>query len=338
MNTTGFTQVFKEVQLPEPKQSQQVWRFDMKILVTGGAGYIGSVLVPTLLAEGHSVTVLDNMMYDQTSLLECCHHQHFEVVNGDVRNESLVKSLLKDKDVIIPLAAIVGAPASKKNEYNTVSTNRDAVIMINKLRSKNQWIIFPTTNSGYGIGQDGIYCTEETPLKPISLYATTKVEAEKALLDSENVITLRLATVFGFSPRMRLDLLVNDFTYRAFHDRYIVLFEANFKRNYIHIRDVASAFLFAINNFEKMKNQPYNVGLSSANLSKMELCLKIKEQIPDFFITTSEFNKDPDQRNYIVSNEKIEKLGFKPRYSIEMGITELIKGFSIIRNNRFANI
>lgn len=309
-----------------------------KILVTGGAGYIGSILVPALLSQGHRVTVLDNMMYDQTSLLECCHNPNFEVVNGDVRDERLVNDLVKDKDFIIPLAALVGAPASNKDPHATVGINRDAVIILNKLRSKNQRIIFPTTNSGYGIGQKDIFCTEESPLKPISLYGKTKVEAEQALLQTENVITLRLATVFGFSPRMRLDLLVNDFTHKAYRERYIVLFEPHFKRNYLHIRDVASVFSFAIDNFEKMKNQAYNVGLSSANLSKMELCTKIKEQIPDFFITLSEFNKDPDQRNYIVSNEKIEKTGFRTSYSIEMGIKELIKGFSIINNNRFTNI
>jgi nucleoside-diphosphate-sugar epimerase len=260
------------------------------------------------------------------------------VVNGDVRDERLLKDLVKDKDYIIPLAALVGAPASNKDSHATVGINRDAVIMVNKLRSKNQRIIFPTTNSGYGIGQKDIFCTEETPLKPISLYGKTKVEAEQALLQSENAITLRLATVFGFSPRMRLDLLVNDFTHKAYRERYIVLFEPHFKRNYLHIRDVAAVFSFAIDNFEKMKNEPYNVGLSSANLSKMELCNKIKAQIPDFFITVSEFNKDPDQRNYIVSNEKIEKIGFRTSYTIEMGIKELIKGFSIINNNRFTNI
>lgn len=309
-----------------------------KILVTGGAGYIGSILVPTLLAGGYKVTVLDSLAFNQTSLLECCSNPDFEIVNDDVRNENTVKGLLKDKDIIIPLAAIVGAPLSKKNEYNTVSINRDAVILLNKLRSKDQRVIYPTTNSGYGIGQEGIYCTEETPLKPISLYGITKVEAERALLDSENTITLRLATVFGFSPRMRLDLLVNDFTYKAYHEKYIVLFEANFKRNFIHIRDVAAAFCFAIDHFDAMKNQPYNVGLSSANLSKLELCMKIKEQIPDFFITASEINKDPDQRNYIVSNKKIEKHGYKPVYSVDMGIRELIKGFRIIKNNRFSNV
>ena len=310
----------------------------MKVLITGGAGYIGSILVPFLLSKGHKITVIDNMSYNQTSLLECCYHDNFNVINGDVRDVQLLNTVMKDIDIIIPLAAIVGAPASIKNEYNTISINRDAVIQINKMRSKDQWIIFPTTNSGYGIGQKDIFCTEETPLNPISLYGKTKVEAEKELLQYENVITLRLATVFGFSPRMRLDLLVNDFTYRAFVDRYIILFESHFKRNYLHIRDVAKAFCFAIDNFDEMKNEPYNVGLSSANLSKMELCLKIKEQIPDLFITTSEINEDPDRRNYIVSNEKIEKHGFSCDYTIEMGIKELIKGFSIINNNKFTNL
>ncbi len=311
---------------------------NLRILVTGGAGYLGSILVPTLLQRDHDVTVLDNFMYDQTSLLECCTHPNFNIIKGDARNESTLREAIRGKDVLIPLAAIVGAPACDLDPVATTSTNRDAVALLNKIRSKNQRVVFPTTNSGYGIGQDGVYCTEETPLRPISLYGRTKVEAEKNLLDSENTITLRLATVFGFSPRMRLDLLVNDFTYRAYHDRYIVLFEAHFKRNYLHIRDVAKAFMFAIDNFEKMKGQPYNVGLSTANLSKMELCEKIRDQLPQFNIFVSEIGKDPDQRNYIVSNDKIEKLGYRPDHTIEMGIRELIKGFSIINNNKFANI
>ncbi len=310
----------------------------INVLITGGAGYLGSILVPTLLQNGYNVTVLDNFLYDQTSLLECCAHENFRVIKGDARNEKTVTEALKGQDYIIPLAAIVGAPACDLDPVGTRTTNYEAVAMINRLRSKEQRIVFPTTNSGYGIGQEGIYCTEETPLTPISLYGTTKVDAEKNLLDSGNVVTFRLATVFGFSPRMRLDLLVNDFTFRAFHDRYIVLFEAHFKRNYIHIRDVAKAFMFAITNFDVMKNQPYNVGLSTANLSKMELCEKIKEQLPSFNIFTSEIGKDPDQRNYIVSNERIEKLGYIPDHSIEMGIRELIKGYRIINNNKFANI
>lgn len=309
-----------------------------KILVTGGAGYIGSVLVPELLRSGFDVTVFDNLMFQQNTLLDCCNHPDFHFVNADVRNQARMKEAIRDKDIIIPLAALVGAPLSNKDASSTVSINRDAIIEMNKIRSKNQWVLFPTTNSGYGIGQDGIYCTEETPLNPISLYGTTKTEAETDLLQSENTITFRLATVFGCSPRMRLDLLVNDFTYRAFSQKYIVLFESHFKRNYIHIRDVTKAFLFGISHFDEMKNNAYNVGLSTANLSKMELCLEIKKQIPDFFITESEINKDPDQRNYIISNEKIERLGYRPDYSIQSGITELIKGFSILMPNKYSNV
>ena len=309
-----------------------------KVLVTGGAGYIGSILVPTLLEKGYEVTVLDTLMFGQSTLLEHCINPKFSFINGDVRDLNLLKKIVPHFDIIIPLAALVGAPLCKKDEMGSIAINRDAVININKIRSKQQRVIYPTTNSGYGIGQDGIYCTEETPLNPISLYGTTKSEAEQDLLSTDNVITFRLATVFGCSPRMRLDLLVNDFTYRAFSQRYIVLFEAHFKRNFIHIRDVAKAFVHSIENFDSMKNTMYNVGLSSANLSKMELCLEIKKQIPDFFIDESEINKDPDQRNYIVSNDKIEKTGYKPDVDIQSGISELIKGFSILTNNKYSNI
>ncbi len=309
-----------------------------KVLVTGGAGYIGSILVPTLLEKGYEVTVLDTLMFGQSTLLELCINPRFSFINGDVRDLNLLKKIVPYFDVIIPLAALVGAPLCKKDEMGTIAINRDAIININKIRSKQQRVIYPTTNSGYGIGQDGIYCTEETPLNPISLYGTTKSEAEQDLLATDNVITFRLATVFGCSPRMRLDLLVNDFSYRAFSQRYIVLFEAHFKRNFIHIRDVAKAFTHSIENFDSMKNTMYNVGLSSANLSKMELCLEIKKQIPDFFIAESEINKDPDQRNYIVSNDKIEKTGYKPDVDIQTGIAELIKGFSILTNNKYSNV
>jgi nucleoside-diphosphate-sugar epimerase len=309
-----------------------------KVLVTGGAGYIGSILVPTLLEKGYEVTVLDTLMFGQSTLLEHCINPRFSFINGDVRDLNLLKKIVPNFDIIIPLAALVGAPLCKKDEMGTIAINRDAIININKIRSKQQRIIYPTTNSGYGIGQDGIFCTEETPLNPISLYGTTKSEAEQDLLATDNVITFRLATVFGCSPRMRLDLLVNDFTYRAFSQRYIVLFEAHFKRNFIHIRDVAKAFIHSIENFDSMKNTMYNVGLSSANLSKMELCLEIKKQIPDFFIAESEINKDPDQRNYIVSNDKIEKTGYKPDVDIQSGISELIKGFSILTNNKYSNV
>lgn len=308
------------------------------VLVTGGAGYLGSILVPELLKLGHSVTVLDNFMFQQNSLLECCTYDNFDVVRGDARDEDILKTLLQKVDYVIPLAALVGAPLCSRDKIGTITTIRDAVASIVKLSSKEHRIIIPTTNSGYGVGQKGVYCTEETPLKPISLYGKAKVEAEKIVLDRGNSISFRLATVFGMSPRMRIDLLVNDFTYRAVKDRFVVLFEGHFKRNYVHIRDVARAFIHAVDNFDTMKNEPYNVGLSDANLSKSELCVKIKEQVPDFVYLESPVGEDPDKRDYIVSNEKIEKTGFKPIYSLEMGIKELIKGYRIITNSRYSNV
>ena len=308
------------------------------VLVTGGAGYLGSILVPELLKLGHRVTVLDNFMFQQNSLLECCAYENFDVVRGDARDEDILKTLLQKVDYIIPLAALVGAPLCSRDKIGTITTIRDAVASIVKLSSKEQRIIIPTTNSGYGVGQKGVYCTEETPLKPISLYGKAKVEAEKIVLDKGNSISFRVATVFGMSPRMRIDLLVNDFTYRAVKDRFVVLFEGHFKRNYVHIRDVARAFIHAVDNFDTMKNEPYNVGLSDANLSKLELCVKIKEQVPDFVYLESPVGEDPDKRDYIVSNEKIEKTGFKTIYSLEMGIKELIKGYRIITNSRYSNV
>jgi len=309
-----------------------------KILVTGGAGYLGSILVPELLKLGHEVIVLDNFMFGQNSLLDCCAYENFDVVRGDARDKGILKPLLQKAGYIIPLAALVGAPLCNRDKIGTVTTNRDAIASIAKLASKEQRIIMPTTNSGYGIGQKGVYCTEETPLNPISLYGKAKVEAEKILLDRGNSISLRLATVFGMSPRMRIDLLVNDFTYRSVKDRFVVVFEGHFKRNYIHIRDVARAFIHAIVNFDTMKNEPYNVGLSDANLSKLELCAKIKEQVPDFVYLEAPIGEDPDKRDYIVSNEKIERTGFKPFYSLEMGIKELLKGYRIITNSKYANV
>lgn len=310
----------------------------MKVLVTGGAGYLGSILVPSLLEKGVEVTVLDNFFYNQNSLLDVCFNPRLTVVRGDARDKKLLSSLIRGQDFIIPLACFVGAPLCDKFPQEARAINLDAIKMILKLRSPQQKIIFPNTNSGYGIGKSGIYCTEETPLRPISLYSRLKVEAEKVLLRSKNVITLRLATVFGISPRMRLDLLVNDFVYKALNDGYVVLFEADFKRNYIHVRDVSRAFIHCIDNFQEMKNEPYNVGLSSANLSKLELCEEIKKQIPRFTYVVSPIGRDPDQRNYIVSNEKIEKTGFKPMVSLQDGISELIKGYQIIRRHEFTNV
>ena len=308
-----------------------------RILITGGAGYIGSILAPTLLARGCSVTVVDNFLYGQTSLLDCCANENFTIVRGDVRDERLMLPLLKKADVIMPLACLVGAPLCAQKPLEARSINLDAIVMLLKNASKSQKFISPTTNSGYGIGQAGVFCTEETPMNPVSLYGVLKVELEKALLDA-GAISLRLATVCGVSPRMRLDLLVNDFTYRAVNDRFVVLFEAHFKRNYIHVRDVARAFCHALDHFDLMRGQPYNVGLSDANLSKMELCLEIQKQVPDFCIMEAPVGKDPDQRNYIVSNDKIEATGYKPQVSIQRAIAELIQGYQIIRRNQHANI
>lgn len=310
----------------------------MNVLVTGGAGYIGSILVPVLLREGHRVTVIDSFMYGQTSLLDCCNERGLEIIRGDVRDERVVKPAAGRADAIIPLACLVGAPLCAQKPLEARSVNLEAVKMLVSLTSPSQIILSPTTNSGYGVGEAGIYCTEETPLRPVSLYGTLKVELEEALLATGRAVSLRLATVFGISPRMRLDLLVNDFTYRAVTDRFVVLFEAHFKRNYIHVRDVAAAFMHALANFDRMKSQAYNVGLSEANLSKMELCMEIRKQVPDFTIMESAIGKDPDQRNYIVSNEKIERTGYRPAVSLQEGIAELIKGYQVLRRNQFANV
>ena len=310
----------------------------MDILVTGGAGYLGSVMVPKLLKEGHKVAVLDNFMYNQTSLLDCCHDDNLTIIRGDTRDKSLIEKLLKNSDAIFPLACLTGAPLCSKEPEAAQAIILDAVKMILELRSKDQIVIFPTTNSGYGVGEEGKFCTEETPMRPVSLYGKLKVDAEKAILDAQNGITLRLATAFGISPRMRLDLLVNDFTYRAVYDRFIVLFEAHFKRNFIHVRDVANAFIHSLNNFDKMKNEPYNVGLSDANLSKTELCKEIKKHVPEFYFVESNIGEDPDKRDYIVSNEKIENAGFKREVSLSCGIAELVKGYKIIKRNQYANV
>lgn len=308
------------------------------ILVTGGAGYLGSILVPELLKLGNKITVLDNFMFGPNSLLDCCHYDTFQVVRGDARDKALIDKLTKDKDIIIPLAALVGAPLCDQDKIGADTTNRGAIKTLVEVLSKKQRIIIPTSNSGYGIGQKEIYCTEETPLVPISFYGKTKVEAEKIVLGRSNSISLRLATVFGMSPRMRIDLLVNDFTYRAVKDRFLIIFEGHFKRNYIHIRDTARVFIHAIEKFDSMKDQPYNVGLSDSNLSKLELCAKIKEEVPDFVYMEAAVGEDPDKRNYIVSNEKIERTGFTPKYSLKTGIRELIKGYTIITNSKYSNV
>ena len=310
----------------------------MNILVTGGAGYIGSILVPDLLSQGHTVTVLDNFMFKQASLNHVCAHKNFHVVNGDIRKEEVIKPLLKQADVVIPLAALVGAPLCNKDDIAASTTNYHAIGMMLQNVHKSQIILMPTTNSAYGSGDENNFCTEETPLNPISSYAIAKVAVEKELMKHENAVSFRLATVFGMSPRMRTDLLVNDLTYRAVYDGSVVLFESHFKRNYIHVRDISRVFTHAINNIDKMKGEIYNVGLSTANVSKMELCEKIKEHIPHFSIMEAAIRKDPDQRNYIVSNAKLEATGFQTQFTLDDGITELIKGYQMIKNSIYGNV
>ena len=310
----------------------------MNILVTGGAGYIGSVLVPKLLNAGYAVTVLDNFMFGQASLTECCGYESFEVVRGDCRDESLVKKLLATADVMIPLAALVGAPLCKNDPIGTRTINQEAVEMLCRLASPTQQILMPVTNSGYGIGEKGKHCTEDSPLNPISLYGITKVNAEKAVLERDNSLTFRLATVFGMSSRMRTDLLVNDFTYRALHDLAVVVFEGHFKRNYIHIQDVANVFLHALQNFDQMRGKAYNVGLDDANLSKLELCQAIQSHLPKFEFLEAPIGEDPDKRDYIVSNARLASTGFLPQWSLDRGIKELIKGYTILRDSRYANV
>jgi nucleoside-diphosphate-sugar epimerase len=308
------------------------------ILVTGGAGYLGSTLVPALLAEGHRVTVLDNFLFNQAPMNALCADPNFDVYRGDARDRDVLKPLLRDADFIIPLAALVGAPMCNNDKIGAETLNRDAVLTLIEMASREQRILMPVTNSGYGVGEAGKFCTEETPLRPISLYGRTKVAAERAVLDRGNSISFRLATVFGMSPRMRLDLLVNDFVYRAVNDRAVVLFEPHFKRNFIHVRDVARAFLHGIANFESMRDQPYNVGLSDANLSKMELCQRIRKQLPKFVFLEAPVGEDPDKRDYIVSNEKIERTGYRPAFPLDEGIGELIKGYRMLRNSIYGNV
>lgn len=308
------------------------------ILVTGGAGYIGSVFVPMLLRRGHNVTVLDSFLYKQASLLDCCADPRLTVVNGDCRDKETLARAMDGKDYLFPLAAIVGFPACEKDKTAAKSINQDAVELLLSLRQKGQRVIFPCTNSGYGLGQGQDYCTEDSPITPISLYGKTKMAAEAAVLQAGESVTFRFATLFGASPRMRTDLLVNDFVYRAVFDRAVVIFEGDFKRNYLHVRDAAGAFLFAMEHFEEMRGKTYNCGLSNANLSKLELCAEIKKQLPSFTYPEAAVGTDPDKRNYIVSNARLEALGYKPAYSLEDGVRELIKAYAIIKNSFYGNV
>lgn len=310
----------------------------MNILVTGGAGYIGAVLVPLLLRRGDQVTVVDNFRYQQASLLDSCGETGLTLVRGDARDPQVMRPLVAKADAILPLACLTGAPICKAEPEAALSTNAEAVRMLVEMLGPGQKLIFPSTNSGYGVGETDIHCDENTPLRPVSLYGRLKVDMESMLLDRGDIVTFRFATLFGMSPRMRLDLLVNDFVYRAVTDRCAVLFEPHFKRNYLHVRDAARVFIHAIENYDCMKGRSYNVGLSDANLSKWELCERIQKHVPEFAFTVAPIGEDPDKRNYIVSNERIESTGFKTQSSLDDGIAELVKGYQIIRRNQYANI
>ena len=310
----------------------------MKILVTGAAGYIGSVLVPDLLSKGHSVVAIDNLMYKQTSLSHVVRHRNLELIFGDVRDNHLMNKCLSKADIIIPLAAIVGAPACDKDKDLAKSINKESMVWLFKNLSKSQRVIMPTTNSAYGSGDSNNFCDENSQLNPISTYAKDKASVEKILMELSHSTSLRLATVFGISPRMRLDLLVNNFTYRALTDGYVVVFEGHFKRNYIHILDVVQAFNLALEDADKFGGEIFNVGLSDANVSKLELCVEIQKLITKFVFFESQVGKDPDQRNYIVSNAKIEAAGFKPQFSLQQGISELVKGLKMFDIGPFTNL
>ncbi len=296
------------------------------------------MLTPTLLGLGHEVTVVDNFYFRQNSLMDCCQHETFNVIRGDAREESVMKPLVAKADLIIPLAALVGVPLCNQDQFATQTTNFEAVAMLCRLAGKDQKIMMPVTNSGYGVGEKGKFCTEESPLRPLSTYGITKVKAEEAVLQRENSISFRLATVFGMAPRMRLDLLVNDFVYRAVHDRAVLIFEGHFKRNYIHIRDVVRAFIHGLDNFEKMKGRAYNAGLEEANLSKLELCAVIQKHLPKFVYVEAPIGEDPDKRDYIVSNQRLLATGFKTEWGLDRGIVELVKGYTILRNSIYSNV
>ena len=298
-----------------------------KILITGGAGYIGSKLVTKLVNLNFKVTVVDILKYSSKSLNHLHDKKNFILIKGDVRNKKLMNKLILKNEFIIPLAALVGAPLCEKNKKEAKDVNLKSIInLVKSLRKKNK-LIYLTTNSGYGIGEKSKYCTETTPLNPISLYGKTKVEAEKVVLKLKNSIAFRLATVFGYSYRMRTDLLVNNFVFNSLKDKKLTLYEPHFRRNYIHINDVVDAIVFSIKNFSHLKSNVYNLGLSSANLSKLMLAKKIKKKLKNLKIKIIKNKKDPDQRDYFVSNKKIEKKGFKAKTSLDDGIKELIEIF-----------
>jgi len=308
----------------------------MRVLITGGAGYIGSELTDYLLRDGHEVSCLDTLMYDTTSLLRYISHPKFKFIKGDVRNRKLLNSCLADADIIIPLAALVGFPLCRDNPEEAKEINHEVNARIAKNKSKDQMVIYPCTNSGYGVGERGSFCTEESPLNPISLYGKTKVAGEQEYRNVENHITFRLATVFGPSSRMRTDLLVNNFVLKALDEKVLVLYECEFMRNYVHLHDICRSFRFVIDNWEKCKNETYNVGNDSLNMNKLQLAETIQKHIP-LEIIRAEFTEDLDKRDYIVSSEKFYSMGFKCENDLDLGIQQLVKAYDIIKAPWYAN-
>ena len=309
-----------------------------KILITGGAGYIGSMLCTKLLEEGHKVTVIDLLKYDKGSLNHLYFHKNFNLICDDIRKVKLMKKLIKQHDFIIPLAALVGAPLCEKFKKDALSTNLGSIKTLCNFATKKNKVIYLTTNSGYGIGEKNKYCDENSPLKPISLYGRTKCDGEDLVrLKIKNHVCFRLATVFGHSYRMRSDLLVNNFVYTAIKKKKLTLFEPHFRRNFIHVRDVVNAIIFTMKNFNRLKNNVYNLGLSSANISKIMLAKKIQKQYKKLSIKIVTNRRDPDKRDYFVSNKKIEKKGFKAKISLEDGISELIQIFTNDKNKVINN-
>lgn len=302
----------------------------MRVLITGGAGYIGSVLSETLLAAGHRVLVLDNLSHGQPGPLHLAGNPDYEFVYGDARDKDTLTTVLAGADVIVPAAGVIGAPACERDPQLAQSLNYEAIRLLLQLRGKDQLVIYPTTNSGYGVSNADEPCTEEMALNPTSLYGRTKVQAEEEVMSHENTMAFRLATAFGVSPRMRLDLLVNDFVHRAVTDGYIVLFEEGFRRNFAHVKDISDAFVHGIAHASEMAGRLYNLGLDSASLSKLQLAEKIKEFVPSLHILVSATGSDPDKRDYVVSSDRLRKAGFEAKRTLEDGVTELLRAYRML--------